>query len=717
MDIGWLRGFVLCLGVGATVVTSAPAVLIAAEGDPIGVYGSVITVPAAGLIRKPANLFDLEGTTVTFTPDGAGGYSVRVGALAWEDPLSTMSWATREPVPAVNLPFAFPFAGRSWTRVYANLHGNISFLQPESKQRPHRDPWSSGTMRSVAAAIDSRSVAGLEAVIAVLWAHYGDTTISVDSTSSRVAITWRAVRPTPRNGWYEPLGENLFQARLHPSGVVEFAYRAVPERDGIVGLFHGRTASGRALDTVTDAVGDAGNAVLDITKAELVENGSTVLARMTVAGDVPERVPDGEVMYRFFLEAGGYRIDAGVKVSETGRRGFTGGTLAPRVLGYGVRGATIEIPISKTLLDDTDHLSWSADAVWWGRDLYDQLPEFRAVGLGESDHDLRAIPGTLAGNVFEVFHYPSFQKNAREVMSLVYRQVPDKDEIAVTFTDFRTDDLYSTGPGSGPINAPVMGIGRSMANPAPGEEYGSDSLLVTMVPLFIGAPNFIETGVDRDREFRDFGYVVRWIAHEAIHRWAAKLQFRNPQSGSIESLTDDGCQCHWSEWLHAPAVHAVGPRYSREPYAEASVMGGSVWLDNGDGTFTRAIDGNPLPTGLSALDLYVMGMIPPTQVPDTFLLRDVQETGTRGRVRATKVPVRIDDIIAAMGPRLPVADASRKGFRLGVYLLHEGGRPARADLLEPARALTTAITEYFVRATGGRMRVVPELVTVAEPVP
>ena len=135
-------------------------------------------------------------------------------------------------------------------------------------------------------------------------------------------------------------------------------------------------------------------------------------------------------------------------------------------------------------------------------------------------------------------------------------------------------------------------------------------------------------------------------------------------------------------------------------------MGGAVWSDNGDGTFTRE-DGGLLPTGLSALDLYAMGMMPATEVPDTFLLRDVEETGAWGHVRATKVPVRIDDIVAAMGPRAPAADASRTEFRLGVYLPHESGRPARMDLVERAQALAAAIPEYFAAATGGRMGVVP----------
>ena len=70
----------------------------------------------------------------------------------------------------VDLPFSFPFAGRTWTRVYANVNGNISFQQSEQMQWPHRDPWPDATMRSVAAAIDSRSAAGLETMIAALWA-------------------------------------------------------------------------------------------------------------------------------------------------------------------------------------------------------------------------------------------------------------------------------------------------------------------------------------------------------------------------------------------------------------------------------------------------------------------------------------------------------------------------------------------------------------------
>ena len=234
----------------------------------------------------------------------------------------------------------------------------------------------------------------------------------------------------------------------------------------------------------------------------------------------------------------------------------------------------------------------------------------------------------------------------------------------MTFTDFRFDDVYSSGGGTGPVNVPVQGIGAWQANPTRGEYYGSDNLLTSMMPVFIGAQNWTEAGDAYGYAFRNFGPGIRWVAHEAVHRWGIELRFRNPRSGQVEDLADRSG--HWSKFLHAPAVHPVWPGYSGAPYSESSVMGSyRVWLDNGNGTFTWKEDGYPLPTGLSALDLYVMGMIPPSEVPDTFVLTDVQETNTSRTVRATKVPVRIEDIVAAMGPRVPAADTARKDSGLG----------------------------------------------------
>ena len=671
--------------------------------------GAVTALPAGRLIYKPANFFDLEGKTVTFTPNG-DGYAVAVDGLSWEQP--GLAASTHQLLGAdhqfevVDLPFPFPFAGGTWNSVYANANGHISFQRPELENWPQRDPWADGTMRSLAAAIDSRSAAGLEAKIAALWAIYGDMTLSVDSTPARVVFSWSATRPMPAYRFQAPLGPNVFQARLYPSGRVELAYRAVAERDGFVGLFSVLSGRGRILDAPAEAAGDVEEPVLDITDLELVDTGSTLLFRMTLAEDVPEQVDDGAITYRIFFAFGEYDCGVGLEVNADGREPFFGCGPAPYRSGHRVRGSTIELFVSKTLLHGADRVAWDADVVWWGREQYDQIDEVGTARMDWTDLDLGALAETVNGNAFEVFHYPVFPKPIEHVTSYIYEQVPANDEIAVLFTDFRIDDLFGHGPSTGPVNVPVQGIGDFQAHPRSGEDFGSQSLLVSMAPQFIGGENFWrETGLgDNGHPFRNFAEGIWWIAHETTHRWIAHMLFRNPVSGQIETLRSD--YVHWSDFLHSPAVYPVWPGFSGERYVESSVNSGGVWRDNGDGTFTRQDDGTALARGLSALDLYAMGMIPPDDVPDTFILRVAEGTDPVETVRATKVPVRIEDVIAAMGPRAPAADESRKEFRLGVYLLHDRITP-RPDLLQRARGVSAAVAEYFFRATGGRMLLLP----------
>ena len=703
----------------ASLLVPARWTVLAAGNEGMTVLGKVTAIPATGLVRRQASFFDLEGRTVTFTPAGAGAYSVHVGPLTWveTDAATRRSFDLSEPADEPPSPFddrfrprfrwnsggedlriapsfAFPFAGRTWTHVHANTNGNVSFAAPETTHWQQRDPWADGTMRSVAAAVDSRSAAGFEAMIAVLWDVYEAAVISVDSAPERVVITWDTVNR------YEPAGPNVFQVRLYPSGAIELAYRQVSERHGIVGLFHGADARGPTLGAVDDPVGDVSNSTVDIASFELVDNGSTVVASVTMAADIPARVSSGSVEYRVFLDFDGKSCAVGLEVNTTGRSDLSSCGITPEVVGYTVQRDTLEIPISKTLLNDARTVSWSMDVVWWGQDVWDHLDGSLSVSLDEWGHDLSSMAETVAGNVFEVFHYPSMSRRMREVTSFIYEQAPADDEIAVLFTDFRIDALWDTGGGSGPINAPVQGIGGSQADPTPGSEYGSGSLLATMTPVFVGGPNFTEFGYDGPGRDRNHAIAVFWVAHEAVHRWAAHLRFRNPRSGRIESLIGDGCRCHWSNWLHAPVVHPVWRDFADQPYPEASIMGGALWLDHGDGTFTWQGAGSWKAAGLSALDLYVMGMIPPEEVGPAFLLRDVVETGTRGRYRATKVPVRIEDIVAAMGPRVPASSEQRRVFRLGVYLLHEGARAPRADLLARSRSIKDAVVRYFARATG-----------------
>ena len=662
---------------------------------------TVAIVPAGDLVRKAANAFDLQGKTVTFTPAGKNDYTVTVGSLEWNaastsGPRAKLHYYRHHVT--IDLPFPFPFAGRTWTRIYANGTGNLSFRRPEDKNWPNRSPWSAGTVRHVAAAVDSRSVAGFESMIAALWAIYEDVTVSVDTSSAGVVVTWRGGR---LDHGHEPLGENEFQARLRPAGVIELGFRKVAERDGIVGLFHGGEARGATLDVLTDPAGDVSHPMLDIVRADLVDNGSTVIARVELAADIPPVVPTSSVSYDVKWESRDWDCAMGIKVDQTGQQPFMGWWCGePNDVGAWVDGNVLEVAVSKTVFHGAPELSWRASAIWWDED-HDGT-EAQTIQVADLDYDLSALPSRpVAGNVFEVFHYPVLQNRDFLIYSQIHQHAPQGAEIGVAFTDFRTDDLYNVGAGTGPINTTAQGIGRDRAQD--GDRWGSLNLLTSMETTFIGARNFRESGTWEDLQYRAHAPGIRWIAHEAVHRWSAHLSFRDPSTGHIEPLGPT----HWNEHLHASAAHPVWPGFADAAYVGASVMGGNVWRDNGNGTFSKMDRYTVLPTGLSALDLYAMGMIPPSEVPDTFILRDVEETSAHDTVRATKVPVRIEDIIAAMGPRVPSAANERKDFRLGIYLLHENNRPPSASDVQHAASISAATIDYFDLATNGRMRVVP----------
>ena len=73
---------------------------------------AVTALPAGELISLSANHFNLEGTTLTFLPNGAG-YSVAVDELGWRDSpagaVVRQGLGENEHV-TVDLPFPFPFA-------------------------------------------------------------------------------------------------------------------------------------------------------------------------------------------------------------------------------------------------------------------------------------------------------------------------------------------------------------------------------------------------------------------------------------------------------------------------------------------------------------------------------------------------------------------------------------------------------------------------------
>jgi hypothetical protein len=136
-------------------------------------------------------------------------------------------------------------------------------------------------------------------------------------------------------------------------------------------------------------------------------------------------------------------------------------------------------------------------------------------------------------------------------------------------------------------------------------------------------------------------------------------------------------------------------------------MGGGVWQDNFDGTFTQLDDNYYVPaTGYSYLDLYLMGMISASEVPDFFILRNLTPDGHDANghpiFKADRTKITIQDVIAAEGPRLPSVDHAQKDFNTGMVLVVEHGKTPSPALIESVDGIRERWMDYWTTVTGHR---------------
>jgi hypothetical protein len=158
--------------------------------------------------------------------------------------------------------------------------------------------------------------------------------------------------------------------------------------------------------------------------------------------------------------------------------------------------------------------------------------------------------------------------------------------------------------------------------------------------------------------FLDWAMAV--LSHEFGHRW---LYFITIEEGGVPTRSLNPRSAHPAGWVHTPAA---APVFYPQDH---SCMGGSWWTDNGDGTFTSITRDLGTWLGYTWHELYLMGLAAPDEVEDWWYVRNPQppvpdqywpEPGVT--VAGTRVPVTIDQIIAAEGPRFPAYPDSRSEF-------------------------------------------------------
>ncbi len=316
--------------------------------------------------------------------------------------------------------------------------------------------------------------------------------------------------------------------------------------------------------------------------------------------------------------------------------------------------------------------------------------------------------------LYEAFHYLALP-NMRDLTCTVIGALGDKFDFLPYYSDFRIDNQEAGTPSDGPLGGHVTGIGAPEERT---EDYCSAGRFQWQFiqPVYVGAnqmqeypPEGVKTGNTHDIDFyaRQLGealpdgrmppynYAMSQIGHEMGHRWAAFV------SAKVNGETIPLGPTHWARGLQAPVA------FPYERPTEASNMGGGVWQDNFDGTFTQLDDDYYVPaTGHSYLDLYLMGLIAPAEVPDFFILRNLVPAGKDANghpiFKADRTKVTIEDVIAAEGPRLPDVYHSQKQFNTGMVLVVEHGAKPSPELIERVNGIRKAWIDYWSITSGRR---------------
>lgn len=266
----------------------------------------------------------------------------------------------------------------------------------------------------------------------------------------------------------------------------------------------------------------------------------------------------------------------------------------------------------------------------------------------------------------------------RQLVSKAFLQThPDRYDFLVIFSNFDFAMESDTKAFYLEIKNDVQGIGLDLFDRS--ALYGSRGVLQGIIEM-----GNLER-LSSDPLDPKFSATMGILSHEILHRWAARVRFRE-QDGSISTrlLGRDGA--HWSFLLDTMG----------------SVLYGNRWHENGDGTFTSL----PGKKYFSPLDLYLMGLADPSEVPEMLLIdapgTDPAELPRSGAtISGTALRVSIGDIIAAEGERVPDASASPKSFTVACIFLARPGTFTGGELFR-IRTILRNWELWFSSLTDGK---------------
>ena len=189
--------------------------------------GQIAVIDTSGAVLAEPNFLDLQGASVFFSPSG-DSYIGSARPVAFDQaarangiPLGLQDDDSQR----IALPFAFPYFGGSYSEVFVNSDGNLTF--------------GAGDQDTSARSLN-RAVAGAPR-IAPLYVDFNPAAVAAQVRAyvlgDRLVVTWDGV---PQFG---STRRQTFQAELRSDGSIAFHYLSISLNEAIIGIFPGGGSS------------------------------------------------------------------------------------------------------------------------------------------------------------------------------------------------------------------------------------------------------------------------------------------------------------------------------------------------------------------------------------------------------------------------------------------------------------------------------------------
>jgi hypothetical protein len=290
-----------------------------------------------------------------------------------------------------------------------------------------------------------------------------------------------------------------------------------------------------------------------------------------------------------------------------------------------------------------------------------------------------------AGGVGERFAERS-ELDTVEVIRKFYRTHADNYDQLIVWTD-TPYTRRGTFAFESTVANDVRGIGVPIFDLS--REFGSGGRLRSMAMMDAVA----KYPADPATKFLGENNTLSILGQEVGHRWMAFVDFLDHTRQRSDALLGRGLS-HWSFFLDS----------------DASVMEGNDIEQQADGSFRTVA----AVQRYSALDQYLMGLIPARDVPPFFYVESPMNTNpVRDRDDAplvgatfvgTRREVRVEqDIVPVHGERIPSAENSPKVHRQAFIFMVTAGRTVDPAHIEKIDRIRREWETFFRQATSGRM--------------